>query len=412
MSTDENSTSGNGGVLPKRSLPSQRDDEPPSRTVARTVADSLGVEPRSLPPLNDVIDPDAFDTLVRRCRWQNGGWPAISFTYADRAVDVTGSDDVSVLPADRAGFERRAGSVDWPHVSPPDVSHPVDSLETRLPLAVAVQTGDGRARVRDEIDEVIDREAIGRLNRRRSNGVERIGGFVRFSILGCDVVVDPDGTVATGSTLERLELTGCNVLLVGAVPDAVSDRASARLLGTADGSRDRIVGLLDRSTETAFGRLSRAGRSDRPARVIQHGTVARSTAGASSSAGPSALEGVPAPRVEHVDGDLESTLAAVEAAIEDAEDASDLRLCLDSLRPLLERYDGDRSRSLLEPVCRSVRNRGGVGHYVLPVDRTADRVAELESLFDATVELDVDGTEPVQRWHLNASDHVTDWFAC
>ncbi|MEY7850498.1 HalOD1 output domain-containing protein [Natrarchaeobius sp. A-rgal3] len=409
MPPDENSRR-DSSVLPTRARTPSPSGELPSRIVTRAVADAVGVGPLAVPALDEVVDPDAFDAVVRSCRWRDGTWPAITFTYADHDVIVTGTDDVTVVPVDGTSADERPSEREWTHVSPTEASRSVE-LGARLDLAVADETDVDRCRVQEAIDEVIDRWALSRLNRIRPNGIPRTGATVRFSVLGCDVVVSPEGAIATGSTLERLQHVGANVLVVGTVPDAISDRASARLLGTEDGPRERIVGLLDRSTETALERLSLAGGADQPARVIRRGAVARSSAVADSTASSNAGQS-PRPRIETVDGDIESALSAVETAIDGIDRDADLRLCLDSLRPLLEDRDAADARSLLEPICRRVRERNGVGHYVLPIDRESEEVEALEGLFDATVELRIDGTEPVQRWHLHASDHVTDWFAC
>ena len=450
MPTDKDGESSESDefALPSRPYGRSAADEPPNVTVTNAVAEALETDPLELPPLNDAIDPEALDTLVRSCRWREGDWPAITFPYADCLVVVTGPDEIEVVREDRAGPEIRMGERDWPHVSAhgsesrsesgPRLGLDLDEwhtepLEARILRAVAERSTADRSRVRDAVDEVVDRTALAELNRPRANGVPRFGAAVRFSVLGYDVVVDPDGTVAIGSTLERLKLTGSNVLLVGAVPDAISDRASARLLGRHDGHRRRILALVDRGVRTALDRLSLAGRSAEPARVIEYGSPARSAAAESIADDPASESGpgfdlepeppvdtptafdadrVPEPRVETVDGDVDAFLEALDAALEDEGDdpGGDLRLCVDSLRPLLEEHGTERTKSLLEPICRRVNDRSGIGHYVLPVERESESVRAIESLFDATIELRIDGTEPIQRWHLHASDYVTDWF--
>lgn len=60
-----------------------------SSRVICAVADASDVSPTDLPPLYDVIDPDALDSLVYSVL--PGG--SIEFDYADTAVTVAVRDD-------------------------------------------------------------------------------------------------------------------------------------------------------------------------------------------------------------------------------------------------------------------------------------------------------------------------------
>jgi hypothetical protein len=59
----------------------------------------------------------------------------------------------------------------------------------------------------------------------------------------------------------------------------------------------------------------------------------------------------------------------------------------------------------------AVEDVSGVGCYVLPMARRSEAVADIEPLFDATVELRVGEAGPEQRWHLRDTEYTTDWFA-
>lgn len=66
--------------------------------VARKVAECEGIDPVALdPPLHDVIDTDALDSLFR-ARSRRGGGPdaTIEFTYREHTVVVDGSGRVRV----------------------------------------------------------------------------------------------------------------------------------------------------------------------------------------------------------------------------------------------------------------------------------------------------------------------------
>lgn len=400
--------------------------------VLRQVADALNVDPVELPPLNSVIDPDALCVLARTTRWGSRGWPSVSFRYVDFAVRITGPTTVTLEPVDEA-TSTSGGADDRTHVTP--VSDPpprsTAELETRLVTALAERTDREPNAVREAVDAAVDRAAIARLSRPRANGVARTGATVRFAVLGRDVVVGPDGSIAIGPTLERLRTTGSNVLLVGSVPEDVTDHASVQFLGSSDPNLRRLVALLDRSLGAAADRLAAVGHDAETTRVIDRGAVARSAAGAVDSAvdeggsavdppsldadrgaGERRLDDVPAVEVETATGDLEAFVGAVETTLDElAEDSPvDLRLCVDSLRPLVETDDAETARAVLEPVCERVTDASGIGHYVFPVDRETAAVRSLEPLFDATVELDVRPGGPAQRWHLHGGTYATEWY--
>lgn len=76
--------------------------EPISVRIVRRVAEREGVDPSSLePPLQQVIDPDALESLFRR----PGGRPAalagsVEFAYNGHEVVVDSSGDVTVTDLD------------------------------------------------------------------------------------------------------------------------------------------------------------------------------------------------------------------------------------------------------------------------------------------------------------------------
>lgn len=69
----------------------------PCEDLVLAVADAKGVSPMALPPLNDVIDPDALDTIVNSF---DGEEPSdrgrVTFTYSGYTVVVDGDGEVSV----------------------------------------------------------------------------------------------------------------------------------------------------------------------------------------------------------------------------------------------------------------------------------------------------------------------------
>jgi hypothetical protein len=67
-----------------------------SRRVVREVAEATGSDPTDLPPLYEVVDPDALDGLFRSRTAESetsgtevaGSGPVVRFSYADRHVSV------------------------------------------------------------------------------------------------------------------------------------------------------------------------------------------------------------------------------------------------------------------------------------------------------------------------------------
>lgn len=97
----------------------------------------------------------------------------------------------------------------------------------------------------------------------------------------------------------------------------------------------------------------------------------------------------------------------------DAESAepSDLRLCVDSLAPLLAEYDAERVFRFLHVVTSRVRRASGLGHYHLPLERDHDDVRLLEPLFDAVLEVRTRDGRVEQRVHLEERDASSQWLS-
>lgn len=85
------------GFLDQPNYERDTGDEPPSETIVMAVADAKGCAPTDLPPLHDVIDPDALDSLFADTldgRIRSGG--RLTFRYCDCDVAVLGWGKVLV----------------------------------------------------------------------------------------------------------------------------------------------------------------------------------------------------------------------------------------------------------------------------------------------------------------------------
>lgn len=75
----------------------------PSETVAEAVVGSVasfeGVEPMALPPIHDVVDPEALDRLLASARRELVlDHPVVAFTYAGYRVTVR-PDEIRIRPS-------------------------------------------------------------------------------------------------------------------------------------------------------------------------------------------------------------------------------------------------------------------------------------------------------------------------
>lgn len=219
-------------------------------------------------------------------------------------------------------------------------------------------------------------------------------------------------TAAFTRALAALKRRGSNLLVVGAHSGVQLD-ACRRLLGDDDAGIRRRLFVF---TDSAIGVADRLGGGEHDpdhATVIRRESRTRSAAAAGGSA-----EVPPAPiPAATIDEDEELTAladAVVDAIAEfDAAagglDPAELRVCVDSLRPLLDDHDDEAVRRFLEPLTDEVRQVRGMGHFHLPVALDDPAVDPIAPLFDAVVETRMTET-PEQRWHLRDGDLTSQWL--
>ena len=220
-------------------------------------------------------------------------------------------------------------------------------------------------------------------------------------------------SVTFGQRLQRLKQQGCNLLVVGSVPDSVLSLASNQMLGDPSLRRHRLFVLTDADTSTVRGRLPVASTHSiaQTATIVDHVPSART---ATTQMGP-ASDRIPTERVYDEDLDvLCETVADVIASLERQEgnfDAGRFRLCFDSLRPLVDEYDPEELSRFLDRLTTEIRGVRGMGHFILPVACEDDVVGRLTPSFDAVVELrTVNDSREQERWHLPEEELTTDWI--
>ncbi|WP_435194639.1 DUF7504 family protein [Natronomonas sp. EA1] len=211
-------------------------------------------------------------------------------------------------------------------------------------------------------------------------------------------------TATFTQALASLKRTGSNILLVGAAGDA-QHGACSRLLGDeSEAPRERLL--------VSVGATAVDERIQDGTTVIEYEQETRSAA---ASASPAADSGPEPARYQTVT-DLASLGREMEAAITEATrrpgglEPAQLRVCVDSLRPLLEEHGEEPTFHFLHGITREIEAARGMGHFHLPVSYDDSAVRTLVPLFDAVIEVRTRGDGREQRWHLREAGLVTDWL--
>ncbi|MFB6092742.1 MAG: hypothetical protein ABEK02_07010 [Haloquadratum sp.] len=254
-------------------------------------------------------------------------------------------------------------------------------------------------------------------------------------------------TVAVTTALDELKSRGSALLVVGAVPEETYARVSGRMLGNeSDQQRRRLI------VEQPPGREARTEGIDRWTpewtQILRFDVDARGAAADASPGragtqsgggrgGPSTDTqtpgGVPLPddpageTVPGTPDDHPEAISAVEGSIADlglevsaAIDRFDavagglapaeLRVAFDCVTSLLSEYDEATVFRFLHVLATQIRTVDGMGHVRLPKPLDSQTVRLLSPIFDAVVELRLDGSDPQQRWHFRDSGIASEWL--
>jgi hypothetical protein len=233
-------------------------------------------------------------------------------------------------------------------------------------------------------------------------------------------------TVEFRRRLADLKRNGCNVLLVGT--DAL-DAACERLLGESSaGPRYRLFVTADERPATAHAKLARvqSGPYRDSAAVVDWNADVRGSVATDGPDSDDSFETGPGVRDSDGPAFRETTvesddLADLGSVVEDlvetfsAESGSlspaELRLCFDSLTPVIADYDEAEIRRFLGDLTETVERVDGMAHYHLPAEYDSETVASVEHMFDAVVEVRRTDGGVEQRWHLTDPDITTRWLS-
>lgn len=198
--------------------------------------------------------------------------------------------------------------------------------------------------------------------------------------------------------LESLKRRGSNVLLVGAESRGAHDTVCQQLLGNTEQESRYRLRITDGGDCSACG--GDGGEFDRH-RTIEHSMAAEESDAARGADDNPPLDGLGIEIVEAIDAiaDHAGGLAP-----------SELRVCVDSLAPLVRASDAETVFRLLHVATARVDYARGMGHYHLPFASDHDIVTLLEPLFDAVVTVRSRGGTEEQRWHLRRAETTSGWL--
>ena len=220
-------------------------------------------------------------------------------------------------------------------------------------------------------------------------------------------------TALFAQALSALKRRGSSVLVVGEGRECTQLDSCRRLLGDATaGPRHRVLVSTEGGVDIDR-RLpaNESGSGSGSVTLVDRSIKTRSASAAEST---SAIGSVSTTLVE---GDGLAPLGdAIAEAIAGVETGgplapAELRVCIDSLAPLLADHDEADVFEFLHALGGEIRRANAMGHTHLPVAYEADPVSTLALAFDAVIELRVEGDGSEQRWHLTDEDITTDWLA-
>lgn len=220
-------------------------------------------------------------------------------------------------------------------------------------------------------------------------------------------------------SLAAMKRRGSNLLVVGSAVEAVRNAASQRFLGDGVSESRRRLFVFTDAAYTDVG-VGTGPTTPQTTRVVTRTTPTRSAASVDVSPTETATPSPTHPgdiARRRVDTDSLGKLAwAIEREISAFErDAGsfapgELRLCFDSLAPLLSTNETPSVQRFLRAIGNRVHAEAGMAHYHLPVTRADPVVDDIAHLFDATIELRLSGGVPEHRWILHDEAFESGWL--
>lgn len=217
-------------------------------------------------------------------------------------------------------------------------------------------------------------------------------------------------------TLGTLKQEGSNVLLVGRETADAHALICHRLLGEPEAEPRYRLFVTDDGDDVSGRNGDDISGSDRVVTRSAADECARDVA--TRTIDYSELELGAGSGIDEVSGRTPLGTLGIEItdavdAFDDAADGlepSELRVCVDSLVPLLEEHRLEKVFRLLHMTTSRVVHVNGMGHYHLPLERDHDAVNLFEPMFDAIVEVRTRDGSFEQRWELRDHEAPTEWL--
>ncbi|WP_137284508.1 DUF7504 family protein [Halorussus salinisoli] len=213
--------------------------------------------------------------------------------------------------------------------------------------------------------------------------------------------------------LSLLKERGSALLVVGNLPVDAYQTACRWMLGDeAVGPRRRILVVTDNQSPTVESRLPKnADASNLKVVSSTPNTRAAATNIVDNSQIDSKIE------QSYIDltnlGKLGSTVSEMITEFNnevDELDPAELRLCFDSLRPVLTEHSTSKVFKFVDLLASRVRKENGMSHFHLPLARNNETVRTFAPLFDAVIQLHEHDGQIEQRWELCESGLSSNWL--
>jgi hypothetical protein len=198
-----------------------------------------------------------------------------------------------------------------------------------------------------------------------------------------------DGRASFEDALAARADDGGAFLVCGDVPRQVHEAVCERWLGAA--GRARLVVGTDRGSEARHG----------PAETVRFDATVRSTT-ATAGTTPDAAGSVASLGTAALDA-----IARLEA---ESDGARGVRVCVESLAPLVSASDAETVFRFLHLLGGRVRQSAGLMHVHLTTGPDEELARTLAPLFDGRVALRTRGGRAEQRWHLDDPDVTSGWL--
>ncbi|SEO35111.1 hypothetical protein SAMN04487948_1029 [Halogranum amylolyticum] len=212
-------------------------------------------------------------------------------------------------------------------------------------------------------------------------------------------------------SLQELKRRGSNLLVVGSPAEQARDAATRRLLGDGVAETRRRLFVFTDATH-ADARIGHGAVGPETVRVIDRTTQTRTTAAAvpsTSTPGRIARRQLETTRLGSLAWCIQEEIETFERHAGGFSNG-ELRLCFDSLAPLLSEHDATAVRRFVQTVGNRVRASSGMAHYHLPLSRSEPIVETLAPGFDAVIQLRVRDGLPEHRWTLQDGALESSWI--